>query len=387
MTRSSARTTLCADAERTADAWPRDWVELVRDTYRIDLTGNVLGEPIPHPIGKASGQLSLNTAQVDQDEQSGLAFVVLKTVIGERADGTRSMHEWATSETRMTVEERTSQSGRVGWTVTWKGRGWEGSLDSYAEFLRQARLASAGMIVIPSVKLHLPPLGTDFDAAEYSHTLATLTDAWGQPPFLIEHDFSPTLAGDPRSADQSAVLRWVRDLPSRMRSATAGAPQWTGRAVRIGLKLMNTSFGDEFQRELVAAAAADAVTVFNRLWDRERGVAFGGYDLLERNLRVLARRGGPQRSGTGGIMNGSDIVAYARAGCSSVQCHTIFQLPRSQFSMRGGTRTAAALHRLVFQPEDGLIAAMLDAEVAGWIVREGGELRFLDLLPAGIPRC
>ena len=57
---------------------------------------------------------------------------------------------------------------------------------------------------------------------------------------------------------------------------------------------MNARFDDAFQGEMMAAAgAADALVCFNRLWDAESGVAYGGWDLSERNLRVL--RAAPAR--------------------------------------------------------------------------------------------
>ena len=51
---------------------------------------------------------------------------------------------------------------------------------------------------------------------------------------------------------------------------------------------MNARFDDAFQLEMMAAAgAADALVCFNRLWDAAARVAYGGWDLSERNLRVL----------------------------------------------------------------------------------------------------
>jgi hypothetical protein len=38
------------------------------------------------------------------------------------------------------------------------------------------------------------------------------------------------------------------------------------------------------------------------------------------------------------------------------------------------------LHALVFHPADGLIAGMLQLESQGSLERQGGELRFLDLV-------
>ena len=371
------RAALSRDFERFGRALPADWVSHVREEYRIDLAGEYLGVPIPHPIGKASGQLSLRIDQLETDAEAGLAFAVLKTVIGESDSGSRRMAAWAIHETRMAVEPRRTADGREGWTVTWKGRGWDRSLEDYLALVRTGRdLADrTGMLAVPSVKLHLPAMDEDFDTAEYRHTLGSLRGAWGEGSLLVEKDFSPTLAGDALADERTRILRWVRDVPAVMRAA-AGGP------IRVALKLMNARFDDEFQRDMLAAASgADAVTVFNRLWDAERSVAFGGWALSDRNLRVL--RSVPRsiaRSGTGNICSGRLIADYARAGCSSVQVHTFLQLPLSAYPAPSGSRTARALHALVFHPEDGLIAALLELEREGIVERRDGELRFLDLV-------
>jgi hypothetical protein len=44
-----------------------------------------------------------------------------------------------------------------------------------------------------------------------------------------------------------------------------------------------------------------------------------------------------------------------------------------------GSRTQRALHALLFHPESGLIAGMLDLEESGRLHRQGGELHFLDV--------
>jgi hypothetical protein len=75
------------------------------------------------------------------------------------------------------------------------------------------------------------------------------------------------------------------------------------------------------------------------------------------------------------------LVEYAIRGCSSVQLHTFFQLPLEEYPATGGSRTQRALHVLIFDPRDGLIAVMLDREASGLLARRGGVLHFLDLLP------
>src|SRR6266550_2485187 len=125
------------DFDRFRRELPRDFADHVRDAYRIDLAARYLDCPLAHPIGKGSGQLSLNAGQLEEDAAAGLAFVVLKTVIAQDETGARSMAAWAIHETRMKVERRAaSDGGRPGWTVTWKGRGWDRTLDEYLGLVR-----------------------------------------------------------------------------------------------------------------------------------------------------------------------------------------------------------------------------------------------------------
>jgi hypothetical protein len=376
------RAQLERDFERFKRELPRDFAAYVRDAYRVDLSARYLSHSLPHPIGKGSGQLSLSQEQLETDCAAGLAFVVLKTVIAEDPEGARSMGAWAIHETRMKVERRRSKNGAEGWTVTWKGRGWDRSFDDYLALVRTAaQLTRAGEIVaVPSVKYHLPRLEELFRTAEYRHTTERLSQAWGAAPLPLEKDFSPTLAGDSLAQERAQILRWLREVPDQIRG-TAG-----GGAIRLALKLMNARFDDAFQLEMLAAAkSADALTVFNRLWDPDAAVAFGGYDLSERNLRVLAQARAqdqslPPLSGTGNISTGRMIVDYARLGCESVQLHTFFQLPLSEYPATAGSRPQRALHALVFHPTEGLIAGVLDLEDNGSLERQSGELRFLDIL-------
>ena len=157
------------------------------------------------------------------------------------------------------------------------------------------------------------------------------------------------------------------------------------------MKLMNARFDDPFQIQMMAAAQhADTLVVFNRLFDADRKVAYGGPELSNRNLRVLEQwpavrpsgRPAVELCGTGNVSSGRRIVEYARRGCSSVQLHTFFQLPLEEYPATDGSRTQRALHALIFDPHDGLIAAMLEQEAAGSLARAGGELRFLDLVGA-----
>ena len=375
------RAKLSADFTRFATGLPANFPDIVRENYGIDLTARYLDMPLPHPIGKGSGQLSLNQDQLETDADAGLAFAVLKTVIAEDASGAQSMGAWAIHESKMTVERIISAGGKAGWTVTWKGRGWDRSFEEYLALVRSGRdLSRAGrLLVIPSVKYHLPAFEEQFRAEEYAHTTGALAEAWGEGPLLLEKDFSPTLAGDPLAGEQERILRWIREIPGQVAAGAQGE-------IRLSLKLMNSRFSEEFQLRMLETAAgsgAAAAVVFNRLFGREIGVAYGGWDLSDRNIRVLdAARRKPVRfplSGTGNICTGTVLLDYARRGCSSVQCHTIFQLPLSEYPATSGSRTSRALHSLVFHPAHGLIAGMLNLEAGGELHRHNGELRFLDL--------
>jgi len=376
MSNSGSLASLAKDFERFKRELPRDFPSHVRDVHRINLAARYLGKPIPHPIGKGSGQLSVNVAQLETDAEAGLAFAVLKTVIAQDAAGSQSMAAWAIHESKMKVERRGD-----GWTVTWKGRGWDRSFEDYLALVRAGwDLTQAGqLLTVPSVKYHLPRLDEPFRDDEYAFTTRALAKAWGESPLLLEKDFSPTLAGDPLADEKQQILRWLREVPQRIRAHAD---------VRLAMKLMNARFDDDFQVEMTkAASSADALVVFNRLFDSAAGVAYGGPELSDRNLRVLgsltpgASPGMPELSGTGNIHSGRTIVAYASRGCSSVQLHTFFQLPLDAYPATDGSRTQRALHALIFDPRDGLLAVMLEREAAGVLSRRDGELHFLDLLP------
>ena len=226
------RAKLSADFERFRSGLPPDFADHVRDAYRINLAARYLGVDLPHPIGKGSGQLSLKEEQLETDADAGLAFVILKTVIAEDEAGGQSMSAWAVHETRMAVEEILSVTGKPGWTVTWKGRGWDRSFEEYLALLRAGRshTRAGRLLVVPSAKFHLPLMDEPFRSVEYAFTTRALQQAWGDEPFLLEKDFSPTLAGDALADEQPRILRWIREVPRQISSAAGGE-------VRLALKL------------------------------------------------------------------------------------------------------------------------------------------------------
>jgi hypothetical protein len=386
----TVRRQLADDFERHADepltAHLREWA---LERWGVDLAGRYAGRTIRIPLGKASGQLSMNPQQIESDALAGLGFVVLKTVIAQDNSGERTMAAWAIHETHMHVERIADTDGRAGWTVTWKGRGWDKPFSSYLRLLRAAIPIAVhhDMPVSASVKYHLPETSAEeFRASEYRYTTQALAAAWrdadGPGAPIIEKDFSPTLAGDTRADERANVLRWLREVPRLVANAGAGK-------IDLGIKVMNAQFDDDFQREMLEtlenASNVSFRIAFNRLFDDERGVAYGGPALARRNLRALDAfierhgRAPANLSATGDIHSGRRLIEYALRGAESGQVHTFFQLPRSEYHSAAPSRTAAALHELVLHPDRGLIAWMLALGEMGWIERRDGVLHFLDV--------
>ncbi|TAM83833.1 MAG: hypothetical protein EPN47_03210 [Acidobacteria bacterium] len=390
------------DFDDFREGLPRPLEPRILSVYGIDLKSEYAGLPVKNPLGKASGQLSLAAHQVEKDSSAGLGFVVLKTVIAQDSHGEQSMWEWAIHETRMTVERIRGRSGKEGWTVTWKGRGWYDTLEAYRDFFGQALSigADSGMLIVPSVKYHLPTPEEDFwKEDEYDFTTKLLLEPWNKYcPALampLEKDFSPTLAGSGRAAQQAKILEWLARVPALIHAAAPGK-------VRAGLKMFNALFEDDFQLRMLDAVhqalgdnQADFLIYANRLFDPTKqyldkvGVAFGGPDLSDRNLSVLEKFLAGQSvsrtkrkflpvSATGDIHSGRIAAEYLLCGCSTFQMHTIFQLPDSEYAMNTGGKPEKALHLLLFHPEEGLIAWLLHLRAkfgwkSGMCVREMAE--------------
>lgn len=395
-----------ADHDRFArQGLTRDLDCYLREAYRLDLTASYAGITLRNPWGKASGQLTLNIAQLEEAADAGLGFAVLKTVIAQDNSGQQSMAAWAIKESRMVAEPITSlTTGAEGWTITWRGRGWWQPYDDYLRLVQQGVALSRerNMPVIPSVKYHLPGENeTEWRVDEYVATTRALLRAWtesgGTTPMILEKDFSPTLAGSDLAAQRPIVLGWLRRVPELIRASAPGQ-------VRVGLKLFNTLDDDSFQLAMLAAVHEDYRPDFliyaNRLFDPMRafegvrGVAYGGPDLSDRNLRLLSRlRAGQERgeisreslelSGTGDISSGRLAVEYALRGCTSFQIHTLFQLPSEVYRMQRGSKVERALHRLLFDPAEGFIIWAFHAGTQLGLLEAGGSLRFLDLARCG----
>ena len=406
---------LVTDWQRGAALVESDLPMYLRSAYQLDITGQYAGRPTRSPIGKASGQLALNRRQVETDAAAGLGFVVLKTVIAQDAGGEQAMAAWATPETHMTIEPLAGRRvARLGWNVTWKGRGWSEPFAAYLELMQAAIQIGhdAGMVVASSCKYHLPgPDEAGYRTGEYRYTTRELAAAWraagAAGPLILEKDFSPTLAGSDLAGQQAQTLDWLRVVPQLVKEALPHPAD-----VTVGMKVMNTLFDDDFQvamlRELAVAPPAqraDYVTYANRLFDPRRrvgdtvGAAYGGPDLSHRNLAVLdtarrqARAEGwldtmPELSGTGDVSSGRIAVEYGLRGATSVQCHTLFQLPTAYYGPpaagRPGSKSAKALHLLYFHPVEGLVPWLLHVRHHAGLRATDGLTRWRDLATVDI---
>jgi dihydroorotate dehydrogenase len=395
-----------SDYERFSDrGLPEDLDRYLLETYGLDMSASYAGMTIRNPWGKASGQLSLNRGQVEEAADARLGLVVLKTVIAQDAQGHQSMAAWAIKESQMVAEPIASATtGAEGWTVTWKGRGWWQPFADYLELVQAAAAIGRDrdLLVVPSVKYHLPSPGeSTWRESEYRDTTRALLDAYragaGPVAMPLEKDFSPTLAGSDLASRRASVIEWLRRVPGLIRSATTGEDQ-----VKVGLKLFNSLDDDAFQLAMLTEVHGDTrpdyLVYANRLFDPDRvfegqrGVAYGGPDLSDRNLRLLSGFRALQQDGeirqpleisaTGDISSGRIAVEYALRGCTSFQIHTLFQLPASAYPMRIGTRVERALHRLYFDPEDGFVIWLVHA-ARQLGLDPGAGLRFLDLARRG----
>jgi hypothetical protein len=386
---------------------PEDLDAYLQEAYGLDMAASYAGRTLRNPWGKASGQLTLNRAQIEEAAQAQLGLAVLKTVIAQDSQGHQSMSAWAIKESHMIAEPIASQkTGATGWTITWKGRGWWQSFPEYLDLIRAscAVARSHNLLVVPSVKYHLPAPGeVSWRVEEYIETTRSLKGAYesagGQLPMPLEKDFSPTLAGSDRAKQRAMVLEWLARVPQLVRSAVPSRDE-----LHLGLKLFNCVDDDAFQLAMLAQVhnqsdRPEFLVYANRLFDPNRvfegktGVAYGGPDLSDRNLRLLSqlrvaqRRGEIDRpdleiSGTGDISSGRLAVEYALCGCTSFQIHTLFQLPTSEYAQRVGTKVQRALHRLYFDPADGFLVWAFHAARRLDLIASG-KMRFLDLARRG----
>lgn len=392
------------DYERfTIEGTPANIEEYILEKYKIDISSKYGKLPIKNPFGIASGQLSTNINQIENGIRYGIGFIVLKTVISEDGLGNSSMGEWKINEPKMVFEEIKSKRGESGFTTTWKGRGWHKSFEEYLEFMEKSLILSkeSAVPVIPSCKFNLPHSREEnFNDGEYKYTLGKLSKVWenvmGNNTMYLEKDFSPTLAGASMSKVKDTILWWLDEVPNKIREFSPNGKLF------LGVKLMNATFEDDFQIEMFktilnSKGSPDYLICLNRLFDSEKvfegkkGVAYGGYDLSDRNLKQLKalrrlerkreiKAKGMPISATGNICSGKMMLEYALRGCQNGQVHTYFQIPAENYGMKKGSRISKALLELMLNPETGLVPGLQYLWESGGLEKVDGIIEFKNVV-------
>ncbi|NLX62995.1 MAG: hypothetical protein GXZ06_10955, partial [Tissierellia bacterium] len=246
----------------------------ILEKYNLDVTGKYGPLAVKNPFGKASGQLSCKISQIKADAEAGLGFVVIKTVISQDENSKSLMEDWKIRFPKMVVEEIVSKRGEKGYTVTWKGKGWDKDFEDYLELVNQSFnvYKETNMPVIPSVQYHLPNGEEDFKESEYEFTTKSLEEIWKRAsvdlPFIIEQDFSATLTE--LKSTKEEIARWLREVPKLIDKYMD-----TDNKL-IGVKLFNPQYDDDFQVEMLKilneenGAIVDSITCFNRLFDFDK---------------------------------------------------------------------------------------------------------------------
>ena len=173
------------------------------------------------------------------------------------------------------------------------------------------------------------------------------------------------------------VIEWIRRVPGLIRSAA------TGDAAQGRTQALQQPRGRGFQHAMLAEGPwrppARLLVYANRLFDPDRvfegnrGVAYGGPDLSDRNLRMLSALRGPARGESrrpDAARSSRQPAISARAGspwntpAGMHQLSDPYVVPASRVRVRDATwarRSREALHRLYFDPDEGFILWALHA--------------------------
>jgi len=386
------------DMDRLGPQTATDLSDYISQNYKIDLSCSYAGIEIPHPFGKGAGQLSMSPDHVRSDFENGLAFTVMKSAVGITEDGDVGIDAWEKSAPKMVVEKRRAMDGRDGWTVTWKGRGWDRGFDAYEQFYKSViGEHGSGYFVVPSLMVDV----TNLDRAieQVKHCMGRLVDTHASTnspiPFITEIDISPTLNLLPGTENDDTFREFIRNSVGAF---YIGLPE----PHKFVVKIPNAGRGAEFQVQLIRDSVDEGkdriagVIIANRLFDPEgefegqRGIAYGGWDLSDANLETLDLLLKSDLKipliATGNICSGRMMVEYALRGCMSGEIHTFFQLPPESYRAQKGSggRVWRSLRELMFHPDDGLIAVMKKLRQSGHL-RDKNEMLYFKDLPGIYP--
>lgn len=74
------------------------------------------------------------------------------------------------------------------------------------------------------------------------------------------------------------------------------------------------------------------------------------------------------------------MLEYALRGCENGQLHTYFQVPDKNYKMKKGGRISKAMHELIFNPQDGLLAGLIYLNEKGLLENQKDIIKFYDVV-------
>jgi hypothetical protein len=335
---------------------PDDFESIVLRTLGVNLAAKYGPFDLTSPVLVAPGQLTTNTAQIKALRDAGFAGCVLKSVVGEDPCGNCSMSRQRRKHTFIKSVYDPDDKEGVRPIIHWNGGLDVRKLPEYLSFAREAfKMSSNHFFIAASFLAHLPLPEEDFLVEEWFHTARLLKNAGYR---ACEIDFCPFLKRENDLIDQKNVLRWYREIPILVKKA---APD-----MFIYPKLLNLDYGFEFQMRMAESAiegGADGLVVANRFFSKEFDCAHGGKKLHGLNLaqvREICRRfPGVPVSATGGVYSGRDIFDYLSAGAKNVQVLSVLMGKVRKPFVKKGHKFEQVFHKLMLDPEDGLIACLL----------------------------
>lgn len=354
---------------------PPNLTEIIKDRFGIDVSSKYGPKTIKNPVMVAPGQITRTKAQVGLISEAGYGGLVLKSFVGEDRSGSCSLKSFRLKpkwiKTFYEADDLKGEYPIIHWNGGLDIRDW----NLYRPFVRQVYEMglNTGRCVVASLLCHLPQEGEEWLEAEWVYTTKEL---YGIGYRIFEIDFCPYLKSNNLAKEKKTVLRWYRQAPQIMKKAVG--------PITVFPKLLNPGWGDEFQVQMVEASVAggaDGVVIANRIYKPEYNSAHGGRELKEINLRTIkkVRKKGLKIpiSATGGIYTGKDIMDYIKAGAESTQLISYIMGQVKAPFVKQGNKLEKVLFKLIFNPEDGLIAEMLK-------IKNSSGLSSMAALPAGI---
>ena len=336
---------------------PLNIFELIENELGISLSSVYGPRIIKNPVLVAPGQLTLNAGQLRKIKSAGFAGCILKSFVGEDSHGNCSMLSQRQKSTYIESVYDKDDLQKAYPIIHWNGRGDIRTLSEYVPFAVQAKnFDDTDFLVAASILCHCPQVRESFKEKEWIYTTKTLFDIGYR---IFEIDFCPWLETETDLVKKESTLRWYETVPQLMKSVSS--------EITVYAKLLNLDYGLSFQMEMAKATVqgkADGIVIANRMFNKELNCTHGGKQLHERNLTQIRcmKKEFPDFpiSATGGVYSGKHIAQYLKAGAENVQLISyLMGKVYPPFAKKNGDKFTKVFHKLIFDPEDGLVACMI----------------------------